>query len=59
MNENNSKNHFEYTMPYALAKELLRNRDSADKKLTTNEYLCKYVNEQRGLLKPVTRVITE
>ena len=53
----NNNYYFEYKMPEALAKELLRARDSADKKLRPAEYLVKYVNEQFNLLKPVKRVI--
>ena len=53
----NNNYYFEYKMPEALAKELLRSRDSADKKLRPAEYLVKYVNEQLNLLKPVKRVI--
>ena len=56
MNENRNT-HFEYKMPEAMARELLRTRDSADKKLRPNEYLCKYVNEHLGLLRPVSKVI--
>ena len=53
----NNNYYFEYKMPEALAKELLRARDGADKKLRPAEYLVKYVNEQLNLLKPVKRVI--
>lgn len=54
----NKSAYFEYKMPEELAKELLRNRDGLDKKMRPNEYLCKVVNEQYGLLRPVTRVLT-
>ena len=54
----NKSAYFEYKMPEELAKELLRSRDGLDKKMRPNEYLCKVVNEQYGLLRPVTRVLT-
>ena len=54
----NKNAYFEYKMPEELAKELLRSRDGLDKKMRPNEYLCKVANEQYGLLRPVTRVLT-
>ena len=39
----------EYRMSPVLAKELLKNRKGADVKMRTQDYLCKYVNEECGL----------
>lgn len=48
---------FEYKMSETMKKELLKVRKGADKKADKQNYLCKVVNEEFGLLHPVTRVI--
>lgn len=40
----------EYRMPTAVAEELLKNRKGADLKMAPQAYLCKYVDEQCGLM---------
>ena len=47
----------EYKMPEHAAKELLKMRKGEEIKMTPNEYLCKVVNEQYGLLDRCVRVI--
>lgn len=48
---------FEYKMSETMKKELLKARKGADKKADRQAYLCKVVNEEFGLLYPVTKVI--
>lgn len=48
---------FEYKMPDKMAREFLKNRSAEDKKLNPNEYLCRIVNEQFGLLYNCVKVI--
>jgi hypothetical protein len=47
---------FEYTMSKTMADELLKARKGESRKMQPQEYLCKYVNEQFGLLYPVVGV---
>lgn len=48
---------FEYNLSEETIKELLRTRRGADAKKDAHEYLCDYINEQRGLLGTCIRVI--
>lgn len=48
----------EYKMPIAVAKALLKDRNTADLKMQLNDFLCKIVNEQYGLLGNCVKVIT-
>lgn len=48
----------EYKMPVAVAKTLLKTRSATELKMRPNEFLCKVVNEQYGLLGNCTKVIT-
>ena len=49
----------EYKMPEAVAKEYLKMRNAEEKKMKPNDYLCKIVDEQYGLLGKCVRVIRE
>ena len=49
----------EYKMPEQTARELLKMRKGDETKMTPNEYLCKVVNEQYGLLGCCVRVIKD
>ena len=49
----------EYKMPTMVAKEYLKMRSAEDKKMKPNDYLCKVVDEQYGLLRKCTRVILD
>ena len=40
----------EYRMPETVIKDLLKNRKGADLKMDAQVYLCKYVDEQCGLM---------
>ena len=48
---------FEYKMPEAMARELLKTRKGDDAKMRPNDYLCKVVNENFGLMYNCVRVI--
>lgn len=47
----------EYKMPEKMAKEFLKNRTEEEKKMHLNDFLCKVVNEQFGLLYNCVKVI--
>lgn len=49
---------FEYNMSKAMATELLKTRKGEDRKLESQKYLVKVVNETFGLRLPVTKVYT-
>ena len=49
------KGYIEYKMPIAQLKNILKT--NKDKKGTNQEYLCKYVQENYGVLGTVTKVI--
>lgn len=49
--------YIEYKMPEAVAKDLLKKRSGNDLKMTPNDYLCKFVNEEYDLLGECIRVI--
>lgn len=49
--------YIEYKMPEAIAKDLLKKRSGNDLKMTPNDYLCKFVNEEYDLLGECIRVI--
>lgn len=51
------KGDFEYKMPIEIAKEFLKARKGEEKKMHPNDFLCKIVNEQYGLLGNCIRVI--
>lgn len=40
----------EYKMPREMARIILKERKGTDAKMKPNDFLCKYVNEQYGLL---------
>ena len=46
----------EYSMTKTMATEILKNRKGDDRKMNPQDYLCKYVNEQMGLMYKCTRV---
>ena len=48
----------EYKMPIITAKSLLKSRNSIEEKMHPNDFLCKIVNEQYGILGRCTKVIT-
>lgn len=48
----------EYKMPEEMAKELLKSKKAKGYKGTPNEFLCDYVNEQKGLRGYCVSVIT-
>ena len=50
---------FEYKMSKLMADELLKARKGNEKKMNPQEYLCKYVNEQLGLLHSVVGVFID
>lgn len=47
----------EYHMPEEEAKDLLKSRKGADLKMDAQAYLCKYVDEQCGLMYRCVRVV--
>lgn len=47
----------EYHMPAAVAEEILKNRRGPDLKMAPQLYLCKYVDEQCGLMYRCTKVV--
>ena len=47
----------EYKMPEAVVKEYLKMRTAEEKKMKINDYLCKIVDEQYGLLGKCVKVI--
>ena len=47
----------EYKMPKEMARIILKARKGTDAKMKPNDFLCKYVNEQYGLLGTCTNVI--
>lgn len=49
----------EYKMPEAVAREYLKMRNAEEKKMKPNDYLCKIVDEQYGLLGKCVRVIRD
>lgn len=51
--ENNT---YEYKMTEAMAKAILNTRKGEEKKMRPQEYLCKFINEQRGLKGTCIRV---
>lgn len=46
----------EYNMTEAMAKEILKDRKGEEKRMDAQEYLCKYVDENCGLLHPCAMV---
>ena len=48
----------EYSMPEAMANELMKSRKGEEKKLTKQDFLIKYVNEVCGLLYNCVKVVT-
>ena len=48
----------EYSMPDAMANELMKTRKGEEKKLNKQDFLIKYVNEECGLLRNCTKVVT-
>lgn len=46
----------EFNMTKLMADELLKARKNSEKKMDTQEYLCKVINEQFCLLYPCTKV---
>ena len=48
----------EYKMPIITAKSLLKSRNYIEEKMHPNDFLCKIVNEQYGILGRCTKVIT-
>ena len=48
----------EYSMPEAMAANLMSTRKGSDKKLDKQAFLVKYVNEECGLLYHCTKVVT-
>lgn len=48
---------FEYKMSETMKKELLKVRKGADKKADKQNYLCKVVNEEFGLLREVQKIV--
>ena len=49
--------YIEYKMPESMAKDYLKARAGDEKKMNANEYLCKIVDEEFGLLGKCVRVI--
>ena len=49
----------DYKMPKAMAQELLKARKGSEMKMQPNDYLCKIVNENFGLMYNCVRVIVE
>lgn len=48
----------EYNMTKEMAEDLLKTRKGEDKKMDNQEYLCKVVNEQFGLMYECVKVNT-
>lgn len=48
--------YFEYVMSKEMAKNLLDNRNDLEKKMRPQEYLCKIVNEQFGIMGTCSKV---
>lgn len=48
----------EYKMSKETMKYLLKNRKGTDAKMNPQEYLCKYVNEELGLMGNCVNVLT-
>ena len=48
----------EYKMPVAMAETYLKQRKGNDAKMNPNEFLCKLVNEEYGVLGNCVNVIT-
>lgn len=55
----NKAGSIEYKMSDAMARELLKTRKGEEIKMRPNDFLCKVVNEQFGLLGECKRVIRE
>ena len=49
---------FEYNMSATMAKEILKARKEAERKIDPQTYLVNWVNEQMGLLHEVIKVST-
>lgn len=47
----------EYKMPEVMARAYLNGRNAEEKKMRSNDFLCKIVNEEFGLKGYCTRVI--
>ena len=47
----------EYKMPEQMARELLKARKGEAAKMRPNDYLCKYVNENFGLIGYCVKVL--
>ena len=47
---NNTRGLIKYKMPAALAKEYIKSRKGAEARMNQNDFLCKIVNEEYGLL---------
>lgn len=47
----------EYKMPTEMAKQMLKARKGNDLKMKPNDFLCKVVNEQFGLMYNCVKVI--
>ena len=47
---NNRKGLIKYKMPATLAREYIKSRKGADTRMNQNDFLCKIVNEEYGLL---------
>ena len=47
----------EYHMPTEVADDLLKNRKGADLKMAPQAFLCKYVDEQYGLMYRCVKVV--
>lgn len=48
----------EYEMLKSDADGLLKSREGEDRNMNSQDYLCKFVNEEYGLMKFCTRVLT-
>lgn len=55
----NKAGNIEYKMSDALARTLLKARKGEEIKMRPNDYLCKVVNEEFGLLGECKRIIRE
>lgn len=49
----------EYTMSKESASDILNNRKGSDAKMQAHDYLCKFVNEECGILGYCIRVIVK
>ena len=58
ISENGKVGAVEYSMPQAMADELLKSRKGADKNMDKWAFLIKYVNEECGLLYNCVKVVT-